>query len=545
MELPEFSLRQRSAWLKNLDTQMYDLAIIGGGITGAGIALDASSRGLKVVLIEKEDFASGTSSRSTKLIHGGLRYLKQFDFKLVHEVGTERAVVHHLAPHLVIPEKMLLPITENGSYGKWLTSIGLYIYDYLASVEGDDQRKMLSATQAREKEPLLPEKGLLGAGYYAEYRTDDARLTLEIIKTGLNYGLTALNYTRVDAFNYREGKLNGLVVTDTKNEMQYQVSARCVVNAAGPWVDLLRSMNMDDGKTKVFLSKGVHLVFDHRDFPVKQSLYFDAGDGRMIFAIPRNTVTYVGTTETAFKGDPNEVYPDAEDVFYLLKAVNAMFPELKLTPAHIRSSWAGLRPLIREDGKKPSEMSRKDEILISDTGLISIAGGKLTGYRKMAQRVTNEVCNSLGKHAACLTQQIPLQGGRFADHQEVLEYMEEQMGRTRWIPLSKEEINYLVHTYGRQTDVIREMMLQYNSEAPALSLIHAEIDFGLRHECVTCPADYLLQRSGRLYFDIHTVRRYLPEILGHFSSKLEYNAEELDIEESRINSILKRISHPS
>ncbi|MFT5737884.1 MAG: glycerol-3-phosphate dehydrogenase, partial [Maribacter sp.] len=190
----KFSNLKRIKAIGKLSKEQFDLVVIGGGITGGGIALDAASRGLKVALVEKNDFASGTSSKSTKLIHGGLRYLKQFDFWLVKEVGSERAIVHKLAPHLVLPEKMLLPLIENGSYGKWLTSVGLKVYDVLAQVTGEDKRKMLEKKEALKLEPLLPKKILKGAGYYAEYRTDDARLTIENIKTSLQFGVTALNY---------------------------------------------------------------------------------------------------------------------------------------------------------------------------------------------------------------------------------------------------------------------------------------------------------------------------------------------------------------
>ena len=213
----QFSSTERKNWIKQAEQEEFDLVVIGGGITGAGIALDAASRGLKVVLLEKGDFASGTSSKSTKLIHGGLRYLKQFDFWLVKEVGSERAIVHRLAPHLVLPEKMLLPLIEGGSYGKWLTSIGLKVYDLLAQVEGDDQRKMVEKKEAKALEPLLPKKILKGAGYYAEYRTDDARLTLENIKTSLNYGALPLNYTEVIDFVYEQEKVKGVTMKDVLN----------------------------------------------------------------------------------------------------------------------------------------------------------------------------------------------------------------------------------------------------------------------------------------------------------------------------------------
>jgi glycerol-3-phosphate dehydrogenase len=387
----QFSYFNRDNIVSDLASTNFDVLIIGGGITGAGIALDAASRGMKVALIEKNDFASGTSSKSTKLIHGGLRYLKQFDFWLVKEVGTERAIVHKLAPHLVIPEKMILPLIDGGTYGSWLTSIGLKVYDILASVEGEDQRKMLDKKETLEKEPLLPEKGLNGAGYYAEYRTDDARLTIEILKTALEYNAKTLNYVEATEFLCKNNRLVGARVKDSISNNSFDIKAKYIVNATGPWVDDLRQVNNSKIGKRLHLTKGVHLVVSHKKLPVKQSIYFDVPDGRMMFAIPRGNVTYFGTTDTNYQTDKNNVETNLVDATYLISAVNNIFPDINLTLNDIESSWAGLRPLIHEEGKSASELSRKDEIFVSDTELISIAGGKLTGYRKMAERIVDLV----------------------------------------------------------------------------------------------------------------------------------------------------------
>lgn len=319
-----FSNLDREKTIKELASQNFDLIVIGGGITGGGIALDAASRGLKVALLEKGDFASGTSSKSTKLIHGGLRYLKQFDFWLVKEVGSERSIVHKLAPHLVLPEKMLLPLIEGGSYGKWLTSIGLKVYDILAQVTGDDKRQMLDKKEALKLEPLLPKKILNGAGYYAEYRTDDARLTIENIKTSLKYGAKALNYAEVSDFIYEEEKVAGVKVKDVNSGGELTIKSKYVVSAAGPWVDELRGLNNSKRGKQLHLTKGVHLVFPYEKLPVKQSVYFDIPDGRMMFAIPRGKITYVGTTDTNFNLDKDNVTTDLADAIYLISAVNNM-----------------------------------------------------------------------------------------------------------------------------------------------------------------------------------------------------------------------------
>ena len=321
--------------IDKLRNSSFDLLIIGGGITGAGIALDAASRGLKVALVEKSDFAYGTSSRSTKLIHGGLRYLKQLEFGLVKEVGSERAVVHKLAPHLVVPEKMLLPLYEKRGFGSLLTSIGLKLYDWLAGVKPEDQRRMLTRNQTLKQEPLLKADDVKGGAIYAEYRTDDARLTIELIKTAAQFGACVVNYCEVSNFEYKDNKICGVTVADHVSNSSFTIKATVVVSAAGPWVDTLREINKSKKGKRLHLTKGVHLVVSHKKFPVHQAIYFDVEDGRMIFAIPRGEITYVGTTDTNYQGGIDEVHTSKEDAVYLVNAVNRTFPAVNLTLADI------------------------------------------------------------------------------------------------------------------------------------------------------------------------------------------------------------------
>ncbi|SHI67428.1 homodimeric glycerol 3-phosphate dehydrogenase (quinone) [Arenibacter nanhaiticus] len=517
----EFSTLERSKMVAKLSGEHFDLLVIGGGITGAGIALDAASRGLKVALLEKNDFASGTSSKSTKLIHGGLRYLKQFDFWLVKEVGSERAIVHHLAPHLVLPEKMLLPLIEHGSYGKWLTSIGLKVYDILAQVSGEDKRKMLEKKEALKLEPLLPKKILKGAGYYAEYRTDDARLTLENIKTSLFYGATAVNYTEVTNFVYEEDKVTGLHVKDHILNTEFTVKGSYVVNAAGPWVDELRGLNNSKKGKHLQLTKGVHLVFPYEKLPVQQSVYFDIPDGRMMFAIPRGKITYIGTTDTKYDEDKDHVKTEIADAIYLISAVNNMFPTINLELEDVISSWAGLRPLIYEEGKSASELSRKDEIFTSETGLISIAGGKLTGYRKMAERVVNLVAKKMEEDhhrtlKECTTEKIPLCGNDFKSYKQVKKYISKVYKRIEADGFSKYDAWYLVTNYGKQTENILEIYAQENGDDQQLRMVLAELKFGVQHEMVHTPMDFFIRRTGRLYFDIESVKEFIEPVLAEF-----------------------------
>ncbi|MET1258705.1 glycerol-3-phosphate dehydrogenase/oxidase [Flagellimonas sp. DF-77] len=528
-----FSNSDRQETLKTLRSESFDLVVIGGGITGGGIALDAASRGLKVALLEKGDFASGTSSKSTKLIHGGLRYLKQFDFWLVKEVGSERAIVHKLAPHLVLPEKMLLPLIEGGSYGKWLTSIGLKVYDILAQVEGEDQRKMLGKKDALKLEPLLPKKILNGAGYYAEYRTDDARLTIENIKTSLQYGAKALNYAQVTDFLYEDQKVAGVSVVDHLTHESFEIKSKYVISAAGPWVDELRSTNNSKKGKRLHLTKGVHLVFPHEKLPVKQSVYFDIPDGRMMFAIPRGKITYVGTTDTNFNLDKDRVRTDLADAIYLISAVNNMFPDIQLEMEDIISSWAGLRPLIHEEGKSASELSRKDEIFTSDTGLISIAGGKLTGYRKMAERVVNRITKKMEEdHGtevnACSTDEIPLCGNGFKKFKHVKKYIDEVHEQIKGDGFSPYDAWYLVTNYGKQAEHILSNYQAFKNKDPRVRMIRAELKFGMEHEMVSSPMDFLVRRTGRLYFDIDSVREHLATVADDIQKFFGYGAEQID-----------------
>ncbi|MBT8186944.1 MAG: glycerol-3-phosphate dehydrogenase/oxidase [Croceitalea sp.] len=523
----KFSNIDREQTVKKLSSTSFDLVVIGGGITGGGIALDAASRGLKVALLEKGDFASGTSSKSTKLIHGGLRYLKQFDFWLVKEVGSERAIVHKLAPHLVLPEKMLLPLIEGGSYGKWLTSIGLKVYDILAQVSGDDKRQMLDKKEALKLEPLLPKKILNGAGYYAEYRTDDARLTIENIKTSLAYGALALNYAKVADFLYKDEKVSGVVVQDEVSGEKFEIQSKHIISAAGPWVDELRSTNNSKKGKRLHLTKGVHLVFPYEKLPVKQSVYFDVPDGRMMFAIPRGKITYVGTTDTNYTLDKDDIRTDLADAIYLISAVNNMFPKITLELDDIISSWAGVRPLIHEEGKSASELSRKDEIFTSDTGLISIAGGKLTGYRKMAERVVNRITKHMEEEGEsvkpCITDKIPLCGSDFKKFKHVKKYIGEVFARMKKDGFTEYDAWFLVTNYGKQTEQILELYKSFDDKDAYLRLIRAELQFGIAHEMVMNPMDFFIRRTGRLYFNIDSVRKYLEPLLADLKKAFGYD----------------------
>ena len=528
-----FSAKKRADLIDTIQEKNFDLIVIGGGITGAGIALDASSRGLSTLLLEKNDFAWGTSSRSTKLIHGGLRYLKQFEFGLVHEVGVERAIVHKNAPHVVIPEKMLLPIIENGSLGKTLSSIGLWVYDRLANVDVDERRKMIDKEDVVELEPLLRKDILIGGGLYYEYRTDDARLTIENMKTAHEHGAICLNHMEVTQFTYREnGYINGLRVDDKLTGQGYTIRARRIVNATGPWVDTLRAKDTEGvvGK-KLRLTKGVHLVVDRAKLPLNQSIYFDVKeDSRMVFAIPRGNITYIGTTDTVYDKLIDTPTTNREDIDYILEATNYMFPSAKLNASDVQSTWAGLRPLIHQDGKSPSELSRKDEIFYAKSGLISIAGGKLTGYRKMAERVMNFVCKTIRdtSFSPCQTKNITLSGGHFESADAVEDYIQRCAGECKQIHMDENYVRQLVYRYGTNTDLIinriYERFQDYSNKIHCF--LEAEIWYCIEHEMTLSLCDFAIRRTGRLYFD-------RPNLIDNYRFIADCMAEHLTWDEKR------------
>ena len=526
--------------IEKLQSEKFDLLIIGGGITGAGIALDAATRGLKTALIEKKDFAYGTSSRSTKLIHGGLRYLKQLEFGLVKEVGSERAVVHKLAPHLVIPEKMLLPLYEKRGLGSTLTSIGLRLYDWLAGVKREDQRKMLTRKQTLKQEPLLNPQDIKGGAIYAEYRTDDARLTIEIIKSAIARGATVNNYCEATDFIYSEGTANGVVVRSNLTDNSFVIQSTVIVNAAGPWVDLLREKDKSKSGKHLHLTKGVHIVVPHEKLPVTQSIYFDVGDGRMIFAIPRGRITYIGTTDTDYSGDLDNVHADKPDAEYLIRAVNLTFTNVNLTLNDIESSWAGLRPLIHEEGKGASELSRKDEIFESTSGLISIAGGKLTGYRKMAERVVDLVVErSFDERElkSCLTGSILLASSDFKGYNEVINYRQTIFEKLKRHGLQS-HVGELVSNFGKQCDDILDRFEKITESDAEIRLMKAQLDYCIKMEMVKTGSDFFVRRTGLLYFDLPLLTKVMEPCFQTMAIQFDWSDARLSEEKNEMKRLI-------
>ncbi|MBU5241399.1 glycerol-3-phosphate dehydrogenase [Bacillus velezensis] len=542
----QFSSLERDHMLKDMTKKTYDLFIIGGGITGAGTALDAASRGMKVALSEMQDFAAGTSSRSTKLVHGGLRYLKQFEVKMVAEVGKERAIVYENGPHVTTPEWMLLPFHKGGTFGSFSTSIGLRVYDYLAGVKKSERRSMLSAKETLQKEPLVKKDGLKGGGYYVEYRTDDARLTIEVMKEAVKFGAEPVNYSKVKELLYEKGKVVGVLIEDLLSGKEYKVYAKKIVNATGPWVDELREKDHSKSGKHLQHTKGVHLVFDQSVFPLKQAVYFDTPDGRMVFAIPREGKTYVGTTDTVYKQKLEHPRMTVQDRDYVVSSINYMFPELNITADDIESSWAGLRPLIHEEGKDPSEISRKDEIWTSQSGLITIAGGKLTGYRKMAEHIVDLVRDRLKEEGGqdfggCKTKTMPISGGHVGGSKNFESFVEAKTKDGLKIGLPQETAKQLAIRYGSNVENVFSRIEGLKDEAEKRQIpvhILAEAAYSIEEEMAATPADFFVRRTGRLFFDIKWVQTYKTAVIDYMSDRFQWNDETKEKHTEWLNMLL-------
>jgi len=546
----KFSAKERKNIIEQIKTKNIDLLIIGGGITGAGIALDAVSRGLSVVLVEKNDFASGTSSRSTKLVHGGLRYLEQLELGLVKEVGQEREIVHKNASHIVLPEKMILPIIENGTLGEFTTSIALFVYDYLAGVKKEENRKMLTREEVIEKEPLIDSDLLKSGALYYEYKTDDARLTIEVLKKANEYGALSINYVEVSDFIYKNDFIVGAKLQDVINNETFEISPKYIVNATGPWVDKMRTIDKSLFGKRIHHTKGIHIVIPKSIFNLKHSIYFDVGDKRMIFAIPRFDIVYIGTTDTTYMEDIDNPTITQKDVQYLIDAINRISPKANLKLSDVQSAWSGLRPLIHEDGKAPSELSRKDEIFYSNSGLISIAGGKLTGYRMMAKKVIDiirekiktDYNRSIGK---CITKEIKVAGGEFDFEyslRNLIEYADNKYDEAKHTGISIEKFKTLFYRYGTNINIVTEMAYQFYNQTKQTDLawLKAELNYCIENEMTTNLSDFFIRRTGQIFFAINNIKPNLETVANEMSNILNWTEEEKN---KYIENLNKAILH--
>jgi glycerol-3-phosphate dehydrogenase len=386
-----------------LTAARFDLLVIGGGILGAGVARDAALRGMRVALIEQGDFASGTSSRSSKLIHGGLRYLEQYDFRLVAESCRERQIVKEMAPHLVKPCEFLFPVYAGDSRSLWKVLLGLAAYDWLAGRRNVGRHRVLRAKEVADGEPDLTRTGLCGAVAYHDCREDDARFCLDTILHAATLGAVCVNYCALTGFKMHNGLVDAAVVRDRLSGDEFEISARRFVNAAGPWMEHVTGLgNFDPRTVALSPTKGVHLVLPALTHDRAITLQ-SRRDGRILFVIPWNDCSLVGTTDTEWIGNPAEAHASAADVDYLLKEAQAFFPARGLRPTDIITTFAGVRSLLRSTAAAPSARTREHRIVQHGQNFISLAGGKYTTFRLIAEQAVDHF-----SAAPCRTAVTPL-----------------------------------------------------------------------------------------------------------------------------------------
>ena len=531
MDAP-FSFRTRTAALRRLVSEPLDLLIIGGGATGTGIARDAAMRGLRIGLVEQGDYGSGTSSRSSRLIHGGLRYLEHGHFRLVFEACRERRILLRIAPHLVWPRSFLFPIHRGSRVPRWRLTAGLWFYDLLALFRNVRQHRMLSKRSLLSAEPGLRTRDLLGGARYYDAQCDDARLALANARDAHRHGGLILNYARVDHIDTAGGRVGGVRVSDLVTGEEYAARALTVVNATGPWSDAVQGT---EHEPTLHRTKGIHIVISRERLGNHEAItHISPLDGRVMFVVPWGCLTYIGTTESEFTGPPEAADADADDVVYLLRSVNALFPEARLTAVDVKATWAGIRPLVRaENAEDPNAVSREHAIIENEQGLISIVGGKLTTYRAMSAEVVDYVARRLHEHDGrpiaprAPTDRDPLPGGEARDLDVLIESTVREGFDT---PVA----THLVHTYGSETPAIARLALSDPQLAQPVIADHptlwAELVHAMRREMAITLSDLLIRRTHLFYVAPERILEMLPTIADVAGQEMEWDASRRDAE---------------
>ncbi len=484
----------REEQIARLRSETFDLAVIGGGINGAAVARDAAMRGLRVALIDKGDFAGATSSRSSKLIHGGFRYLPQGQLRLVYTALRERERLHRVtAPHLVRPIRFLFPLYRGRGFNPFVVAIGMMLYDLLARTPRAEHHRRLDASGVRAIEPSLGARGLRGGSLYYDAWADDARLTLENALDAAAHGAAVSNYIAVEALLKHGGRIAAAVTRDVAGGSAFEVSARAFVNAAGPWVDDLRRLDDPAAPQSVRLTKGAHLVFARESLPVREALVLGDDRDRIVFVMPHGRYVLVGTTDTDFDGDRECVAADRADIEYLIGVLRDGLPDIRLEISDVLSSFAGLRALIRPgDARSPSAVPREDKVLESASGLISVAGGKLTTHREIAERVVDRVMVKLSRPAGkCPTLRTPLIGARPIEIDSDPQAIEAIPGEIREI---------LAGRYGTRAAIPAALMVDRpelaEPLAPGCPVVGAEVIHAVRNELARTVADFVVRRTA-------------------------------------------------
>jgi glycerol-3-phosphate dehydrogenase len=515
----------RELSLARLKREEFDLGVIGAGINGAAIARDAAMRGLRVALVERGDFAGGTSSRSSKLIHGGFRYLPQGQLRLVYSALRERELLRRrTAPHLVHPVRFLFPLYKGRGYGRFTMATGLWLYDLFARVPRAERHETLSAARVREMEPALARHGLRGGATYFDAWGDDARLTLENALDAALHGAAVANCTAAEGFSKSSGRLRAAALRDCLAGRTFELRARVFVNAAGPWVDEVRRLDDPAVPPCVRLTKGVHLVLPRTSLPVSDWMALSDPAARIVFVMPHDRYVVVGTTDTDYHADAGAVAADEADLEYLLGVLGESLPGMKLTREDIASSFAGLRALVLDGqgSRAPSAVSREEVILESASGLLTVAGGKLTTHREVAEKLVTRLTRGLNHPSAgCATAVTPLPGARFGEvsgaDSEALDALPRTIRQT------------LATRYGARAALpARLAAADHALAAPVATgcpVLGAEVIHAVRNEMAVTLADFMVRRIGAVWRWPMEAEAAAPAVAGLMAAELRWDQQ--------------------
>ncbi len=531
--VPPMNLTTRCEQLEALADQTLDVLVVGAGITGAGIARDAAMRGLRTALVDQGDLAHGTSSASSKLIHGGLRYLEHGEVRLVWQSVSERHRLRQLAPHLARPIPFVFPIYRKQPRPLWMVATGLWIYDTLALFRSYRLHRTHGRRRTAVLEPAMRAEGLDGCVFYYDCLTDDARLTLETARGAHEAGAAVLTWCRVTRFLVKRSQVCGVEVLDRHSGQVRPLQARVVVNATGPWTD--RTLGLRGDRPRIMRpTKGVHCIVSRERLPVQHVVcLFNPDDRRMLFAVPWGNRVLLGTTDTDFAGDFDEVFCDGDDVDHILTAANRYFPDARLTRDDVLGTYAGLRPLLapEDGGKRSTAVSREHTIEVAPDGLVTVAGGKLTTYRAMAAEVLEVVASRLrteGMHVGgCPTGAVKLPGGvGIRARGAGLETLGPDGGeaeRELADHLGEDVVDHLKHAYGGAwLDVAGRAAEDADlgqRVVPDQPVVWAELDHAVEHELAVTPRDFLRRRTQLELRDLRQAWRAAPRVAARLGRR--------------------------
>jgi glycerol-3-phosphate dehydrogenase len=521
-------MAERAGWRgvvrRRFDVETFDVAIVGGGITGAGVARDAALRGLRVALLEAHDFASGTSSRSSRLVHGGVRYLEHGHLHLVFESSRERRMLLRIAPHLVRPLAFTWPVYRGARVSRIRLALGLGLYDALSMFRNVARHERLSRREVLEREPQLRSDGLLGGARYHDAATDDSRLTLANVVSAAESGAAVLNHAPVRGFELVGGRVRGLRVRDAVGEDDFMVRASTIVNATGPWSDDVRAFEAPIGPRAVSGSRGAHIAVPRIRVGNRDAVtMLHPADGRVLFTIPAGDQTIIGTTETPTAPDDRESQASADDVAYLLAAANAYFPDAALTAVDVVSAWSGIRPLARQLATGDvGSASREHTIARGPRGVLHVTGGKLTTYREMAAQVVDMFAGpEAAKERTAVTAlpggDQPLETAR----REAAEYIDDGAVRERLV-LSYGTRWREVWALGEERPRLRERL------SPAHALIGAEMVYGVTKEMALTLGDLFIRRTHLAFESADQARSIAPAVAELVAPLLGWNSRDRD-----------------